>query len=61
MEKLNKNIHKREVHIQLLIQEKIRLNIKFLPENTEKNYTLAAGNSGIEIVVVVFEIINLKK
>lgn len=32
----NENMHKQAVHIQSLIQENSRLNIKLLPENTEK-------------------------
>lgn len=35
IEKLNENMHKQAVHIQSLIQENSRLNIKLLPENTE--------------------------
>jgi len=31
----NENMHKQAVHIQSLIQENSRLNIKLLPENTE--------------------------
>jgi hypothetical protein len=34
IEKLNENMHKQEVHIQTLIQENSRLNIKLYPENT---------------------------
>jgi len=34
--KLNENMHKQAVHIQSLIQENSKLNIKLLPENTEK-------------------------
>ena len=37
IEKLNENMHKQAVHIQSLIQENSRLNIKLLPENTEKD------------------------
>jgi len=40
MEKLKENIHKQEVHIQSLIQEDRRLNIKLLPENTENKKTV---------------------
>jgi chromosome segregation ATPase len=36
IEKLNENMHKQAVHIQSLIQENSRLNIKLLPDNTEK-------------------------
>jgi chromosome segregation ATPase len=35
LEKLNENMHKQAVHIQTLIQENSRLNIKLLPETTE--------------------------
>lgn len=35
IEKLNENMHKQAVHIQSLIQENSRLNIKLLPESTE--------------------------
>jgi uncharacterized protein (DUF3084 family) len=31
----NENMHKQAVHIQTLIQENSRLNVKLLPENTE--------------------------
>src|SRR5665647_1359667 len=31
----NENMHKQAVHIQSLIQENSRLNIKLLPENTQ--------------------------
>ncbi len=34
IEKLNENMHKKAVHIQTLIQENSRLNIKLFPENT---------------------------
>lgn len=34
IEKLNENMHKQAVHIQTLIQENSRLNIKLLPEAT---------------------------
>lgn len=37
IEKLNENMHKQAVHIQSLIQENSRLNIKLLPESTESN------------------------
>jgi DNA repair exonuclease SbcCD ATPase subunit len=37
IEKLNENMHKQAVHIQSLIQENSRLNIKLLPDNTEKS------------------------
>ena len=40
MEKLKENIHKQEVHIQSLIQEDRRLNIKLLSENTENKKTV---------------------
>jgi septal ring factor EnvC (AmiA/AmiB activator) len=33
----NENMHKQAVHIQSLIQENSRLNIKLLPENAEKS------------------------
>jgi chromosome segregation ATPase len=33
----NENMHKQAVHIQSLIQENSRLNIKLLPDNTEKS------------------------
>jgi hypothetical protein len=36
IEKLNENMHKQAVHIQSLIQENSRLNIKLLPEEIEK-------------------------
>jgi hypothetical protein len=36
IEKLNENMHKQAVHIQSLIQENSRLNIKLLPENMGK-------------------------
>ena len=36
IEKLNEAIEKQAVHIQSLIQETSRLNIKLLPENTKK-------------------------
>jgi len=35
IEKLNENMHKQAVHIQTLIQENSRLNIKLLPESLE--------------------------
>lgn len=35
IEKLNENMHKQAVHIQTLIQENSRLNIKLLPENAQ--------------------------
>ncbi|MFZ2500146.1 hypothetical protein [Methanosarcina sp.] len=35
IEKLNENMHKQAVHIQTLIQENSRLNIKLLPESIE--------------------------
>ena len=35
IEKLNENMHKQAVHIQTLIQENSRLNVKLLPENLE--------------------------
>jgi hypothetical protein len=34
IEKLNESVHKQAVHIQTLIQENSRLNVKLLPENT---------------------------
>jgi hypothetical protein len=37
IEKLDENMHKQVVHIQSLILENSRLNIKLLPENTEKS------------------------
>jgi hypothetical protein len=37
IEKLNENMYKQAVHIQSLIQENSRLNIKLLPENAEKS------------------------
>jgi hypothetical protein len=37
IEKLNEGMHKQAVHIQTLLQENSRLNIKLLPENTEKS------------------------
>jgi hypothetical protein len=37
IEKLNENMHKQAVHIQSLIQENSRLNIKLLPDNAEKS------------------------
>ncbi len=36
IEKLNEAIEKQAVHIQSLIQETSRLNVKLLPENTKK-------------------------
>ncbi|HEX3018625.1 MAG TPA: hypothetical protein VHP31_12345 [Caproicibacter sp.] len=33
----NENMHKQAVHIQTLIQENSRLNVKLLPETTESN------------------------
>jgi hypothetical protein len=33
----NENMYKQAIHIQSLIQENSRLNIKLLPENTEKS------------------------
>ena len=35
IEKLNENMHKQAVHIQTLIQENSRLNVKLLTENME--------------------------
>lgn len=35
IEKLNESVHKQAVHIQTLIQENSRLNVKLLPEVTE--------------------------
>jgi chromosome segregation ATPase len=35
IEQLNENMHKQAVHIQTLIQENSKLNIKLLPENSE--------------------------
>lgn len=35
IEKLNESVHKQAVHIQTLIQENSRLNVKLLPETTE--------------------------
>lgn len=34
IEKLNESVHKQAVHIQTLIQENSRLNVKLLPETT---------------------------
>ena len=36
IEKLNENMNKQAFHIQSLIEENSRLNVKLLPENTEK-------------------------
>ena len=38
IEKLNEAIEKQAVHIQSLIQENSRLNVKLLPENTKKSW-----------------------
>lgn len=36
IDKLNENMHKQAVHIQSLIQEISRLNIRLLPKSTEQ-------------------------
>lgn len=38
IEKLNENMHKQAVHIQTLIQENSNLNMKLLPEITERKH-----------------------